>query len=119
MKKWRKNRVNKAINIESSDNRKNIYYHKILKRIKIKVIDKPIDTALEYYNTLNPDAHVSLSDSKDLLRRLTLNHIRHNYSNYEQLIQQIGTTLYNKIELKQQVNQAIVEKYHLDDYLIA
>ena len=75
--------------------------------------------ALEYYNKLNPRANVSLSDSKDFLLRLTLNYIRHNYSNYEQLIQQISNQVYNKIELKQKVNQAIIEKYYLDNALFA
>ena len=119
MKQWRKKKANKSIQMVTANNRKNTCCHKILKRIKIKVIDNPIAKALEYYNKLNPDTHVTLSHSKVFLLRLTLNHIRHNYSNYEQLIQQIGTTLYNKIELKQQVNQAIVAKYHLDDGLIA
>jgi hypothetical protein len=83
------------------------------------MIDNPIENAVEYYNKLNPTAPATLADSKSLLLRLTLNHIRHNYSNYEQLIKQVGSKLYNKIELKKNVNQAIIQKYQLDNFIIA
>ena len=115
MRHWKKKKANKANDFINLKNKENHTYHKLLKRIKIKVIDNPIEKALEYYCSVNPGAQVAPTYSNNFLLRLTLNHIRHNYSNYERIIQQIGSTLYNKIELKEHVNQAIIEKYNFEN----
>ncbi|WP_198263915.1 hypothetical protein [sulfur-oxidizing endosymbiont of Gigantopelta aegis] len=90
MRHWRKKKANRAHDFINLKNKENDAYLKLLKRIKIKVIDNPIEKALEYYYEANPDAQVISTYSNNFLLRLALNHIRHNYSNYERIIQQIG-----------------------------
>ncbi len=112
MNNWKKKKAIKRIMITKKNDQEKRHCHKLLKKIKIKMIDNPIEKAVEYYNYLNPKAQVKVTYSKAFLLRLTLNHLRHDYSNYEQLIQQFGSLLYNKYELKNQVNKIIVEKYN-------
>ena len=112
---WKKKKANRANIFIKQKNKEHHSYHKLLKRIKIKVIDDPVEKALAYYYRVNPDVQIASSYSNSFLLRLTLNYIRHNYSNYERIIQQIGSTLYNKIALKEHVNQAIIEKYNFEN----
>ncbi len=118
MTKWKKKKAIRANDFINLKNKEKHYSHKLLKRIKIKEIDDPIERALEHYYRVNPNAPVSESYSRTFLLRLTLNYIRHNYSNYERVIQQIGSTLYNKIELKEYVNNVIVKKYNFEKLVI-
>ena len=116
MNHWKKNKASRDNFFIHINNKENHRHHKLLKRIKIKVIDHPIEKALEYYYKVNPNASMDTPYSNNFLLRVTLNYIRHNYSNYERVIQQMGSSLYNQIELKKYVNQAIIEKYKFKQF---
>ncbi|MCU7958571.1 MAG: hypothetical protein KZQ58_00945 [gamma proteobacterium symbiont of Bathyaustriella thionipta] len=119
MKNWRKKKTTKTTAHRVIANQENNKMRKILKRIKIKVIENPVNKAIDYYRQQHPENQLQAGLPKDFLMRLTLNYIRHNCSNYDQMIRQIGTALYYKLDLKQQVNKAIVKKYNLESSMAA
>lgn len=87
-------------------------HNAIIKKIKIKKIDNPIEKAINWYNNTN-DANISYNDSPSFLVRIAINLIRHSYSNYDRLGTLVkGDKKINREHLKSDVNKKILRKYN-------
>lgn len=85
---------------------------KIMNKIKIKVIDNPVQTAINNFN-IEKGAYITIKANPDLIKRIVLNYIRHEYSNYEKISKYFnGNSFANRTEFKNNTNKKILKKYN-------
>lgn len=90
-----------------------------LKKIKIKLVDNPIQDSIDHYNNeIYNDGTITIDHNKDFLLRITLNFIRHRLSNYEQLIHNHYPSSFRKEKIKESCNELIIKKYKCLEVLL-
>lgn len=110
MNKFKK-KCNKKRRIISSKNekRKN---HSFSSKVKIQLIDNPIERAIIWYNKEN-NQDLNKESDIDTVIRITLNFVRHNFSNYDKVSQFFqGNGSINRFQFKLDVNEMILKKYN-------
>ena len=109
-KSFKKKRFKKAIGVKKNIERELTKRSLILKKIKIKKVSNVKEKAIERYKYKN-----GISDfihySDDFINRITLNYIRHNCSNYEQLLKTFSNNEYCYDEFKKDFNGRINKVY--------
>jgi len=112
---WKKKKENKKIFENKSSKYKSNSIKKSLKNIIIKEIENPIESCIiEYANhhdcSLNTIAR--LRKDKDFMERIFVNKIRHDFTNYIQIINKMKKlSEKDMIEFKEKVNELILKKY--------
>lgn len=109
--KWVKKRKNKSIRIQKSRNFVETSEAKLLKKVKIKVIDNLLEMVIDNYRAINPGNNLCDSTDKEVIKRLCLNYVRHNLSNYDILIARTNSIPYSEEVFKFKFNEKILEKY--------
>ena len=110
-----KSKNKKFLKFFKRETKESIERKKILKRLKINYIESPLSLAMIVYNLSN-DNEVHRKTSYKVLERITLNFIRHKFTNYEILIKQLAVSgkSVSLIDFKRQVNKKIIEFYGKD-----
>lgn len=86
-------------------------YESIIKRLKIKVINNPLERCMEIYNNDKQHNKVTYRTKGFVLRRLTLNYIRHNFTNYDKVIKNVSMSRRDLDYFKARTNVEILKKY--------
>ena len=97
--------------------RNNIEKKKIINRLKITVVDEPLKHAIKDYNSnRNGKSRIYRGTSTEVLKRITLNFIRHKLTNYDILVQQLASSskYISLVEFKRSVNCTILKEYGED-----
>jgi len=125
-KKLQKKRNNKTLQINNHFKDKFGKIKQLMKKLNVEVIDDPIDKAIQQYiyhnksDTTLQEAKEYFKNDKDFIERITLNFIRHNYSNYDYLVRKVEClSNHSKLTLKQKCNKLILRKYKgkINDYI--
>lgn len=90
---------------------------KLYNRLRIKDVDDPIRNALSSFLNEYPETEIDVVKAPQFLFRITLNYIRHEYTNYDSLLSKFNISKYNKTignydeSFKQYVNKRIIKKF--------
>lgn len=109
-----KTRDSKYKNINNKKKRQSIKKRNTLKRIKIKIVENPVENAIDHYNTLKGNNPCTTNFETDVivLTRITLNYIRHKQTNYDIVVRELGLQGNNDTKsLRSNVNFLIIKKY--------
>ena len=79
-------------------------------RLSIKKIHNPVLYSIEEYNK-QVGKHINIFTSKEVLKRITINTIRHELTNYDKVVKNLNIDLDNSIEFKKYTNNRIYKKY--------
>jgi len=109
-------RRKKAFNINKTKSNREKELNKLIRKLKIKLIDNPIKNSIELYiktKNLNKECDYDyFIKHKNFTQRVFLNNIRHNYSNYMELVTKvINMSEYERKQFKEKVNKEIIRKY--------
>lgn len=88
--------------------------NKLMKKVKIKKINNPVEDAIQNYNKINSHNFVNAFTNYETIKRVTLNYIRHCHSNYDRI-----AVMHSKIGesyclFKTEVNEKILQLYGKD-----
>ena len=116
IKKVKKSRIVRTNNIHNNITNNTKIVKKIIKQLKVRMIDDPIEKSIKYY--IESIGNISKKDNsyymnnKEIRERLFLNYIRHNYCNYTQLVKKLDLFSVNeKEQFKNDINEIILKKY--------
>ena len=114
-------RNSKYNSINSQVSKKNSVKKKIFNRLRIKDVDEPIRMALSAFLDEFPDTTIDHIKSPRLMFRITVNYIRHQCTNYDELLFKYDVSQYNVSKyghndfqmksFKEYVNTRIVKKF--------
>ena len=79
-------------------------------RLSIKKIHNPVLYSIEEYNK-QQGKHLNIFTNKEVLKRITINTIRHEFTNYDKVIKSLDIDLDNSLEFKKYTNKKIYKKY--------
>jgi len=82
----------------------------IIKKIKVRIIDDPIQKSIDEYNK-NHFGFLCTNYDDALIVRVTLNHLRHHFTNYDEILKTLNHADYDFNGLKELVNKKIMKKY--------
>ena len=115
---WKSKKDNKKKDIMENKRLNNKIMKDALKGIKIQTIDNSIDYAVQEYIKFNDIKIVNIDEfvkSEEFVQRIFLNRIRHDFSNYIEIVSNIkNMSPINKEKFKQKVNQMILRKYKME-----
>lgn len=104
--------IRKTFRQNEKENRKVRKEKKILNRINIILEKNVIDKTIERYNVDKTGSNrINKNTNSNTLHRMVLNYIRHNNTNYDDVILKLSKTNYDLIRFKAKVNEMIKDKY--------
>ena len=106
-KRYNNNILNLNKKVKSENKSIKIFF----KRLKIEIIDDPILKSIKFYK--EQDIYLNENDSIDKIIRMTINYIRHNLTNYDNMLINFSVKgFYSKDKFRVDVNKRIMEKYN-------
>lgn len=84
-----------------------------INRIKVTVINNPVEKAITDYNKSNPENKMNCACDIKTITRITLNFLRHRFTNYEIEIARLGLCpkRNNLFAFKKDTNSYILRRY--------
>ena len=120
LKRKRNKKFSKLKDLRNDNNSKK---NKLYKRLRIHEIKNPVRSALDHFLKEYPDVTIDHIRAPRLLLSISLNYIRHEYTNYDMLLAKYNVSKYNltignyEESFKEYVNKRILKKYKNELYI--